>query len=299
MDSVASFDALTKTALRIKVVDVGASPLHGDPVYQPLVKRGEADVVGFEPNPRELAAANEKKGPHETYLPYAVGDGRARVLNFCRSPGMTSLFEPNPHVLGLFHGFSGWAEVVNRAPLETHRLDDIAETSGADMLALDIQGGELLALRNAPHRLREALVIQSEVEFLPMYVDQPLFSDVELYLRQSGFVFHRFYPLRSRIIQPMLVNDAVFGGMSQTLYADAVFVKDFTRPADFTLDQLIKTAKILHDCYESFDLSYHLLREVDSRAGGQLAADYLAGLRAAIPSISVVSGHDHVYRRAE
>jgi hypothetical protein len=46
-------------------------------------------------------------------------------------------------------------------------------------------------------------------------------------------------------------------------------------------DQLLKTAAIVHDCYESIDLAYHLLLEHDRRSGGGRAATYLAGLQGA------------------
>jgi len=112
-------------------------------------------------------------------------------------------------------------------------------------------------------------------------LDQPLFSDVELYLRQHGFVFHRFFPLTSRVIQPMLVGGSIYAGLSQTLWADAIFVRDFSRLELMSDDELLKTAAIVHDCYESIDLAYHLLLEHDRRSGGQRAATYLAGLQGA------------------
>ena len=52
-------------------------------------------MVGFEPNPDALAELNRKKGPHETYLPHAIGDGQTHQFKVCRAPGMSSLLEPN------------------------------------------------------------------------------------------------------------------------------------------------------------------------------------------------------------
>jgi hypothetical protein len=67
--------------------------------------------------------------------------------------------------------------------------------------------------------------------------------------------------------------------MSQLLWADAVFVKDFTRFELFTERQLLSMATIMHDCYQSFDLVLRLLTEHDTRAGTQLAATYLSRLQ--------------------
>ena len=60
-----SFYALTMMKLRVKVVDVGANPIDGSPPYAALLRAGNADIVGFEPNPNALAKLNHLKGPNE------------------------------------------------------------------------------------------------------------------------------------------------------------------------------------------------------------------------------------------
>ena len=275
-----SFASLVGGRTRVKIVDIGANPLDGAPPYQTLLAAGDADVVGFEPNPEALARLHALDGPTETYLPHAIGDGARRTRRVCRAPGMTSLLEPNRAVLELFHGFPEWGEVVAREEIDTRRLDDIPETRGVDMIKIDIQGGELMALQNARQRLKTTLVIQTEIEFLPLYVDQPLFSEVELYLRGQGFVFHRFYPQVSRTIRPMVVGGDIYAGMSQLVWADAIFVRDFTCLEALSEPQLLKAGAILHACYGSIDLTLRLLAEHDTRTGGALGPRYLAGLQA-------------------
>ncbi|WP_241666984.1 FkbM family methyltransferase [Muricoccus nepalensis] len=275
-----SFGALTGTSVPLHIVDVGANPIDGTPPYAPLLASGNATVLGFEPNPAALDRLQAMKGPRETYLPHAIGDGGQHTLHVCAAPGMTSLLRPNPAVLGLFHGFPDWGRVVEEIPVATMRLDDIPEARGADMLKIDIQGGELMAMRHAESLLRDLLVIQTEVEFLPLYADQPLYADVEQHLRARGFVLHRFFPTVSRVIAPMLVNNNIYEGMSQLVWADAIFVRDFTRPELFSDRQLLAAATILHDCYGSLDLVLHLLTEHDRRTGGARAPGYLGSLRA-------------------
>jgi FkbM family methyltransferase len=278
VQTLPSFKALTKAPVRVKVVDIGANPIDGTPPYLPLLAGGDAEIVGFEPNPDALGRLNARKSANETYLPYAVGDGLPHVLHICAAEGMTSLLKPNPQVLGRFHGFPRWSEVVEKRAVQTVKLDDIAETAGLDLLKIDIQGGELMAFRSGEARLKDALVIQTEVEFMQMYVDQPLFGDVDVFLRQHGFVFHKFFPTVSRVIAPMLVNNSIYSGMSQILWADALFVKDFTRLDRLSDRQLLAMATIMHDCYQSYDLVLLLLTEHDARNKTQLAAAYLSGL---------------------
>jgi FkbM family methyltransferase len=273
-----SFKDLTGMAVPVKVVDIGANMIDSEPPYAPLLRAGVAEVVGFEPNPEALERLNQLKGPHETYLPHPVGDGKTHTLRFCQAQGMTSLLQPNPKVLNLFHGFPEWGRVIAEEEMTTVRLDDMPETANTDLLKMDIQGGELMVLQNAEDRLKDVLVIQSEVEFLQMYVDQPLFSDMDIFLRERGFVFHRFFPTVSRVIRPLLVDNNIYAGLSQLLWADAIFVRDFTRPELLTDRQLLAMAEILHDCYQSIDLALHLLNEYDGRTGNQLGTTYLTSL---------------------
>lgn len=273
------FASLTGTLVPLRIIDVGANPIDGTPPYAPLLASGAATVLGFEPNPAALARLQAMKGAGDTYLPHAIGDGAAHTLHVCAAPGMTSLLQPNSAVLNRFHGFPDWGRVVERIPVATMRLDDIPEARGADMLKIDIQGGELMAMRHGEAVLRDIVVIQTEVEFLPLYQDQPLFSEVEQHLRAQGFVLHRFFPTVSRVIAPMVVNNSIYEGMSQLVWADAIFVRDFTRLETFSDRQLLAASAILHDCYGSLDLVLHLLGEHDRRTGGGRAGAYLGALR--------------------
>jgi len=137
--------------------------------------------------------------------------------------------------------------VQERIKIPTIRLDDVDEIKNIDYLKIDIQGGELEVFKNGVNLLKNCLVIHTEVEFLPMYEGQPLFSEIELFLRERGFVFHRFTPLVSRIVQPLLHNNNKRGGLSQVTYADAIFIKDFTKFDLLSLVNLKKLALILND----------------------------------------------------
>lgn len=279
-----SFRTLTGgTAPRVKVIDIGANPIDSEPPYATMLRAGDAEVVGFEPNRDALALLNTRKGPLERYFPHAVGDGERHLLHICQAPGMTSLLEPDPAVLALFHGFPEWGRVLATEAVETVRLDDVPETAGAALLKLDIQGAELMVLRHAEQRLRDALVIQVEVEFLPLYKGQPLFSEMELFLRGHGFVLHRFFPEVTRAVQPMMVNSDPYAGLGQLVWADAVFMRDLTRLDALADEQLLAMAAILHDAYGAYDIAFRLVAEHDRRSGASRAGAYLSGLQAPLP----------------
>jgi FkbM family methyltransferase len=263
----------------IDVVDIGANPIDGDPPYASLLAGARARVVGFEPNDRALRALLNRKGPFETYLPYAIGDGQMHKLNLCMASGMSSLLTPNMKLLNYFHGFDRWAKVLETLEIQTKRLDDVGEISNIDLLKIDIQGYELEVFRNALEKLRDCLVIQTEVEFLPMYENQPLFSDVEMFLRSQGFLFHKFDPLVSRTLRPIMVNDDICGGLSQLVWGDAIFVRVFTKFSELSPEKLARLTVILHEIYKSWDVAFQALSVRDTQLGTDLAARYYGLLR--------------------
>lgn len=275
------FRLLTGENLPMKLVDLGANPIDGPAPYATIFEGGQSQIVGFEPNREGLAKLNAAKSQRETYLPHAIGDGRRHTLHTCRAPGMTSLLKPNAKVLNLFHGFPAWGEVIATEEVDTLRLDDVPETAGADYIKLDIQGAELMVLQNAPNRLADAVVLHCEAEFLQMYEGQPLFSEIEAFLRGQGYSFHRFYPIVSRMVVPISMGEDIYAGMSQQLWADAVFIRDLTKLDALSNRQLLAMASILHDCYQSLDVVVHLLVAYGQRTGRELAGVYLDRLRGA------------------
>jgi hypothetical protein len=152
-----------------------------------------------------------------------------------------------------------------------------------DFIKIDIQGAELMAFQGAVERLKHVSVIQTEALFLPMYKNQPLFSELELFLRAQGFMFHRFFPVVSRLISPFLINNEVYRGLSQLTQADAIFVRDLTRLDILPDRQLMVMATILHDCYQSFDAVYFLMAELDRRNQTGLSGRYIAALQPYFP----------------
>ncbi|WP_342597093.1 FkbM family methyltransferase [Cyanobacterium aponinum UTEX 3222] len=132
----------------IKILDVGASNIDGDPPYYKLQKADKAIIYGFEPSPQEYKKLQEKENPKEIYLPYALGNGELANLNICFAPGMTSLLTPDFQLLDHFHGFPEWAKIMETETIKTHRLDDIKEIDTVDYIKLDVQGSELDIINN-------------------------------------------------------------------------------------------------------------------------------------------------------
>jgi hypothetical protein len=60
--------------------------------------------------------------------------------------------------------------------------------------------------------LAKAVVIQTEVSFIALYKGQPVFGDIDLELRKSGFVPHAFAAINKRMIAPLLSSRIIATG---------------------------------------------------------------------------------------
>jgi FkbM family methyltransferase len=262
---------------RVNIVDVGANPLADvKPPYQTLIDEDLASVTGFEPDPYAFEQLQARKGPQETYLPFVVGDGRRHQFRVCAMSGMNSLLPPNLELLDLFHLFGQWSEVKALVEINTKRLDDVTEVGAMDYLKIDVQGGELLVFENAAEKLKNCLVVHTEVMFVPMYKGQPLFSEQELFLRKLGFQVHRVFDLHGRALKPFVVNGNLHNPLSQVLWADVIFIKDITHLERLKPEQLLKLAVVLHCVYKSIDVAHLVLEAYDRMMGVDLAVRYKA-----------------------
>jgi FkbM family methyltransferase len=267
------------------VVDVGANPLGDAPPYQAMLQNGVCRVTGFDPHPSALPQLEAEKGSNEIYLPYAVGDGTPHVLNICRGMGFASLLQPDEKTLSHFPTFSELGRVIDRITLQTRRLDDIVEITDIDLLKIDIQGSELSVIRNGAIRLAKAVAVQTEVSFIPLYRDQPVFGDIDLALRKLGFVPHMFAAINKKMIAPMIAPN-VEDAFNQIVEADVVYVRNFIDADAMQPEQLKHLAMIAHHCYGSFDLAlnciHHLVRH--RAIAPNSAARYLALVQSAKPA---------------
>ena len=262
---------------QINIVDVGANPLGGvKPPYQILIDLGAASVVGFEPDPEVFKQLQAQKGPRETYLPFAVGDGKRHQFRICAMSGMNSLLPPNFDLLDLLHLHGGWAQVTSVQDVDTTRLDDLAEIEVMDYLKIDIQGGELMVFENAAEKLKDCLVVHTEAMFVPMYTGQPLFSEQELFLRKLGLQVHKLIDMHGHVLRPFVVNGDVHAPLSQVFWSDVVFIKDITRLDRLQPGQLLKLGMILHSVYSSFDVAHLVFKAYDRMTQQSLAATYMA-----------------------
>lgn len=280
---------ILKSPPSVGIVDVGAMWLgEADVAYRSLLGRPGTRVVGFEPVVAECEKLNHLKLPGHTFLPYVIGDGSDRTFYTTNDPMTSSMYEPNTPLLRQFSGIEEIMRVVSATPVKTHRLDDIPEVSDCHYLKIDVQGGELDVLRGATRLLAQTGIVQCEVEFLPLYKNQPLFGDVDAFLRSQGFMLHRFASPSGRLLRPFASRDAASKGgagppSTQILWTDAIYMPDISTLGSQTPERLLRTAIMLHEVFRHADVVAHLLLHHDRLTGSDYWAPYLKRLTGHIP----------------
>lgn len=269
-------DSSNQLTSEIVVLDIGAAA-EGTPRWANL---SNGKVIKIEP----------RDTGEENLVPVFLGDGKKKTFYHSYYGPCSSLFEPNDELIERLWAYSSTQEdgnftVVKSEKVQTQKLDSLDLEQKVDFVKIDTQGSEKMIIKNGEKTIGDALVVEVEVEFEPLYKNQPLFGEVDAEMRRLGFVFHRFMDLSGRCIKPLGFQMDPGRSMSQILCADAVYVRPWYPDVKAYSDEdLLKTAIILGDCYNSFDLAARLFKEHDLRTGTNYFDRYASGIQAALDS---------------
>ncbi len=201
-------------------------------------------VIGFDPDDDECRRLTELTGggPAARFVPVALGaEAGPAVLHMTAEPACSSLYPPDVSLLET-RNCLGVIAPTGELQVELQRLDDWTAAEGVDRvdyLKLDTQGSELDVLRGAVRALATVRAVEVEVEFNPIYEGQPLFADVDAFLRRHGFVLWRLAHLAHYGVTdggPDFETHethwfdsrqaALSGGGGQLYWADAFYVRE-------------------------------------------------------------------------
>jgi protein O-GlcNAc transferase len=267
------------TPFEIDILDVGAS-LNEAPPYQALLDARRARLTGFEPDETERSKLESRYGKPHRFFPNFVGDGQPAVFHETNWALTGSLYEPNTPLLEKFQNLGELVTPVARHDVGTTRLDDLPAVGNVDFFKIDVQGSELPIFRNALQALSTTLLVQAEVEFVELYRGQPMFADVDIFLRGRGFQFHSFAGFGGRAFKPLVSNGNINASFGQLLWSDAFYVRDWMALEALTDVCLMKYAVLAHDLLRSYDLAHVVLSALDVKTGGEYAKAYLSRLGA-------------------
>ena len=204
----------------IGIADIGAM---GGVSKRWLSLGSQKKIVAFEPDEREFHKLQNTADVH--YLPKAVFSKKeALTLNVARDGGKTSLYAPNNGFLNRFPDPRRY-ETVKTVSIEGPAvmcLDELPQMGYVpDFVKIDTQGSELDILQGAQIVLsRDICGVELEVEFVPLYIGQPVFRDVDAFLSSRGF---ELFDLRRTFWKREAFYD--FPGKGQVIFGDAVYFR--------------------------------------------------------------------------
>lgn len=169
------------------------------------------EVHAFEPHPDEYALLKKKylshpyKSLHLNCFGLADKPGKSEFM-ISNNTSMSSLLQPDlinyKKHFGNYNAYQNWASCISTSKKTEITLDTIDHyfegKHAIDYLKLDTQGSELSILRGAEKMLKQGRikVIKVEVSTVATYKDQPLFSDIDIYLRGFNYCLVDFLTYR-------------------------------------------------------------------------------------------------------
>jgi FkbM family methyltransferase len=184
-------DLLELTPKNGLILDVGANTGRSARLFSKLFPQHE--IWSFEPGSEafaELQAAPDLAGVKKFNLALSDRPGKATLNKFGGSE-MNSLFQRSS-TAELFVPDPASISPKGTEEVEMVRLDSFCEShhvSAVAMLKIDTQGHDLVVLRGAERLLASGKVevILCEINFSPLYQDQPSMGDLYSFLNSMGF----------------------------------------------------------------------------------------------------------------
>jgi FkbM family methyltransferase len=195
-------------------------------------------IYGFDADPEACESTNadvQKQNINwqETHIPLVLSNrSGAQTLYVTQNPMCSSLYPPNEPYLERFNKLDVMA-LDFTLEVETTTLDLLfqeQQIGAINFLRTDVQGADLDVLKGAQKLLDQSLLaVEAEVIFSLLYVKQPLFADVDVFMREQGFTLMemRLHPGVPRRLLPMVTKPIYHG---QKLWGNAIYVRDLLAP---------------------------------------------------------------------
>jgi len=265
-----------KLNCNFSIIEIGALQIDSkkEPFYELLEYFPSSRIYGFEIEKEVCDKMNLESLKQITYYPYALGKtNEKRKLYITQHPMCSSLYKPNEDLNKLYNNLEV-TKLIKESEIETISLDFFAEkyeVIDIDFIKIDVQGSELDIFQGATKSLQNVLQIVCEVEFIPLYENQPLFGDVCNLLKKNDLIFNKFLGLAGRSLKPIMLNNNP-NLASQHMWSDAIFIKDIQKLENTSNEKLIKLS-LLACVYNSYDLSYYILSYYDKKNLTSFAGD--------------------------
>ena len=267
-----------KVNLVFNILEIGARPIADEKeVFHLLVEHFPGSkVIAFEVDEELCKRLNKESDVNITFYPVALGKTEeTRDFYETNHPMCSSLYKPEQSIIDRYNNLEV-AQLKSTGKIDTVSLDNFIgehNIEPVDFVKIDIQGAELDVFQGGEKVLKDTIAIVTEVEFIPVYENQPLFADVSHYLLKQKFLLHKFLSISGRTLKPIVMNDDQ-SFATQHMWSDAMFIKYLLTPDLLSPDQLLKLA-VLSYIYQSPDVTVMCFSEYDKHEGTNIANQFM------------------------
>lgn len=158
-----------------------------------------AKIYSFECNPNTLSICKKNIEPYQDRITLIEGavcdyDGTITFYPINQTKTKTTWADGNPGASSIFKSNGNYTierYVQDTIQVPCHRLDSIMNKysiKNVDIIWMDLQGAELLALKGLGKLLDTVSYINTEVSYKEIYTGQVMFSELHGFIVKSGFV---------------------------------------------------------------------------------------------------------------
>ncbi|MBL6989693.1 MAG: FkbM family methyltransferase [Bacteriovoracaceae bacterium] len=171
----------THTKSKFTLCDIGAR----GGLEQPWINYQDfLSIVAFEPDKEECQNISENFTIINKALSLCEEE---KNLYLTKNRGASSLLKPNLNFLNSFPECDRF-NIESNQQISCVALDDLykqKKIESLDFVKIDTQGTELDIIKGGEKILKQCVGLQIEVEFHQLYQNQPLFSDIDVLVRNS------------------------------------------------------------------------------------------------------------------
>ena len=170
-------------------------------------------VYSFECNPESIQVCKNNIADHDSIelVETAVGNCDD-VIDFYATDMEKSKDKNIGASSALFHNRGQKDFIQKKISVPCTRLDTFMNNNNIeniDLLCLDLQGYEKVALEGMGERIKDVSYIITEVNFESYYEDSVLFDDLLAFLNEKGFLFQVGWPA-VHFLNKVMFGDAIF-----------------------------------------------------------------------------------------
>lgn len=197
------------------IFDIGANIGQTTAIYSGLFP--QATIYSFEPFPSAFKQLSDTFSKNDRVNPVqvAISNTKGTKKFYVNHSSYTNSFFPSSKEVHRWVEPREQIEHVDTIEVPTTTIDDFCRQKSIktiDILKMDIQGGELLALEGASQQLEQGAIalIYTEVMLVPIYEGQAFFNEIYNFLARYGFALFDIY-------------NREYNANGQVKWADAIF----------------------------------------------------------------------------